>query len=430
MEETFLKATGACARLETHLRIAGHAVRLCFAGPALMPLLLPALEHLLAPSAQGPPGLTVHIRDEESTGVRLPPVSWKLDRIGLRGEALDYSDDRFLTAVQTDVKALSMLDRQRGVASYWVARGEDLPVYERAAPLKTVLHWWLRERGLPMIHAGAVGTAAGTSPRIHSPVGASPGVHSPVGANPGVRPTAGASPRIHPPVGANPGVRPTAGTSPRIHPPVGASPSVRPTAGTSPRIHPPVGANPGVRPIPEEGAVLLVGQTGAGKSTAALACLDAGMRYLSDDRCLLALEPEPRVHCIYNAAKLRPEQMRRFPRLLPAVRNPGEAETEKALVFVNEYAPERLAPSLPVRAVLLARVSGKSGTSVEPVSPAPVLRELAVSSMIYQPGMARDELRMMADLVRRVPCYRIHLGSDLESVPRGVAQAIEESMHE
>jgi len=360
LEETFLKATGACARLETHLRIAGHAVRLCFAGPALMPLLLPALEHLLAPSAQGPPGLTVHIRDEESTGVRLPPVSWKLDRIGLRGEALDYSDVRFLTAVQTDVKALSMLDRQRGVASYWVARGEDLPVYERAAPLKTVLHWWLRERGLPMIHAGAVGTAAGTSPRIH----------------------------------------------------------------------PPVGANPGVRPIPEEGAVLLVGQTGAGKSTAALACLDAGMRYLSDDRCLLALEPEPRVHCIYNAAKLRPEQMRRFPRLLPAVRNPGEAETEKALVFVNEYAPERLAPSLPVRAVLLARVSGKSGTSVEPVSPAPVLRELAVSSMIYQPGMARDELRMMADLVRRVPCYRIHLGSDLESVPRGVAQAIEESMHE
>ena len=50
------------------------------------------------------------------------------------------------------------------------------------------------------------------------------------------------------------------------------------------------------------GAVLLAGKGGAGKSTAALACLGAGLSYLGDDHCLVKQNQDPCVYSLYNSA--------------------------------------------------------------------------------------------------------------------------------
>jgi hypothetical protein len=55
----------------------------------------------------------------------------------------------------------------------------------------------------------------------------------------------------------------------------------------------------------DDGAVLLVGNGGSGKSTTAVACSQAGIGFLADDFCLLEPGPTPRVHSIYRSAKLR-----------------------------------------------------------------------------------------------------------------------------
>lgn len=311
-------------------QIAGYRVRLCFAGSALPPLLTPALAHLAIPNVDRP-DLTICLWESETTGVRPPRCPWTPDQVDLRGEVPACSDERILTAVQTDVNAVSILDKERRLGVYWIDSTEFLYVYEQAAPLKVLLHWWLREQGLPMIHAGAVGT--------------------------------------------------------------------------------------------EGGAVLLVGKTGAGKSTTTLACLEAGLLYVSDDRCLLELGSAPQVHAIYNSAKLHPPQMDRFPSLAPAVRNPNRLDDEKVLVHVHEFAPQQVAPHLPVRAILLAKVAGRPETSLSPVSRIEVLRDFVTSTLVYQPGAAQAEVGMMTELVRQVPCYRINLGSDLSGIP-GVITAL------
>ncbi len=200
--------------------IAGQCVQLSFASPTLVAMLTPALAHLAVP-AETEPDLTICLWESESTGILPPPVPWTQTQIDLRGEIPAFSDEHILTAIQTDVNAVSILDYQRCLGVYWIDNVDSLHAYEQAAPLKVLLHWWLRAREMPLIHAAAVGT--------------------------------------------------------------------------------------------QDGAVLIVGRTGAGKSTTALACLEAGLAYISDDRCLLALTPVPQVYAIYNSAKLHGAQMARFP---------------------------------------------------------------------------------------------------------------------
>ncbi len=169
---------------------------------------------------------------------------------------------------------------------------------------------------------------------------------------------------------------------------------------------------------------LIVGKTGVGKSTTALLCLSAGMQYISDDRCLLGLRPEPTAYCIYNSAKLFPDQMQRFPHLWSSVDQAPAVERQKMLVFVHQQAPEQVAARLPIRTILLAHLTGRSETTLSPVSPIQVLRELFTSSMVYQPGMAQEELRLMAALVQQISCQQLNLGSDLVQIPDVIARSL------
>lgn len=328
--DAYRAAVAQTAYLIHTYHIAGYTVRLAFAGPALIPLLTPALAHL-ACSNELTPDLTLYLWDGASTGVE-PPRPWSRAEIELRGEVPTWSNDAILTALQTDVNAVSILDRRSAVGFYWIDSPASLRAYEQAAPLKVLLHWWLRARGLTMIHAGAVGNA--------------------------------------------------------------------------------------------NGAVLIVGKTGAGKSTTTLTCLNAGLHYLSDDRCLLSLDPVPQAYCVYNSAKLHLQQMARFPTLLAQVNNLAAATTEKALIYLQQFAPQQIAPCLPIRAILLAKVAGTTTTSLEPVSRMALLRDFITSTLVYQPGAVQTEVHMMTELVRRVPCYQINLGSDFAGIAPVIAQAI------
>ena len=330
-EHAYQTALDKSGSLTYAYRIAGCTVRLVFAGPALAPLLTPALAHLACPE-DVTPDLTFYLWDGASTGV-VAPWPWSAAEIELRGEVPAYSDDTILTAVQPDVNAVSIFDRSRAVGFYWIDHPGSLRAYERAAPLKVLLHWGLRERGCALIHAGAIGNAAG--------------------------------------------------------------------------------------------AVLIVGKTGAGKSTTTLACLNAGLSYLSDDRCLLSLTPRPQVYCIYNSAKLHLAQMTCFPTLLAQVNNLAETVTEKALLYLHEVAPRQLAHALPIRAILLAKVAGTLHTTLSPLSRMALLRDFVTSTLVYQPGAVQAEVAMMTALVRQTPCYQLNLGSDLAGIPPVVEQAID-----
>jgi hypothetical protein len=322
--------------------IDGYIIRLRFAGATLAPALTPALTHL--ETGPGKPDLTVRIWDSASTGVAWPPMPWfrapgHVDSAGRpidndstpRGDVRGYCTDRI--AMHVGDKLFSLLDLERNVAVYWCESLDRLPLWERGAPLRSILHWWLRARGLQLVHAGAVGTPAG--------------------------------------------------------------------------------------------AALLAGKGGSGKSTTALTSLNDGLLYLSDDYSLVKLDPTPHVYSLYNTAKVRPDNLERVPHLRDAVVNRDALGSEKALFFVQRQFPDRIVPRLPIRAIMLPRVTGLPDTTIEPASKRESLAALSLSTLHQLAGSGRELLQTIARLVDAVPSHHLNLGTDLTQIPKALASMLD-----
>jgi len=175
----------------------------------------------------------------------------------------------------------------------------------------------------------------------------------------------------------------------------------------------------------KEGGVLLVGKGGSGKSTAAISCLSSGLSYAGDDYCLMAWDPEPRVYSLYNSAKLDFDHFERFPDLVPLLHNRHPSEEDKGLVILKRHLPDKLISGFPIRAILIPRVSGQSGSSVRMASAAQALMALAPSTMFQLTRNREQAFRRVSQLVKSVPAFILESGTDIQGIPAVIEDLLE-----
>ena len=169
-----------------------------------------------------------------------------------------------------------------------------------------------------------------------------------------------------------------------------------------------------------EGGVLIAGLSGSGKSTTALACLDSKLLFAGDDYVLVRTSPTPYVYSLYGTAKLEPENLARFPLLQASPANGDRLDREKALLFVNSFAPRKLSRGFPIRALLVPRVTGGPDTRLAPTTAAEAFLALAPTTLCHLPGAEGAALAKMSALVRQVPVYALEAGTDLAQIPRTI----------
>jgi hypothetical protein len=153
------RARRAAGTVERSFRVAGRAVRLSFAGPAMVGPLTAALAHL--ETAAAPPDLVIHVWDSASTGVPAPAPPWRPDDHLARGFIRGFNGSRFSTANLPVMDGFSMLDHERGTAVHWDPSAARITLHERSFPLRVILAWWAARHGLQFAHAGAVGRPDG-----------------------------------------------------------------------------------------------------------------------------------------------------------------------------------------------------------------------------------------------------------------------------
>ena len=159
------------------LRLGGAHVRLRLAGDALDPVLVPALRHARIPTPAREPDLTIDAWDDLSTGVRPPAFPWRPEDVRERGEIQGFNNAAIRTLYHAggpgpgrDFHALSMVDTVVRTAWFSVASAECVPWYERAAPLRAILHLGLHAPGRLLVHAAALGRG-GTGMLLAGPAG-------------------------------------------------------------------------------------------------------------------------------------------------------------------------------------------------------------------------------------------------------------------
>jgi hypothetical protein len=331
---------------ERDFRLAGAAVRLRSPHPEMLRRLCRAFAHLELANPAASPDLVVNLWDAAAGGPppplpntreeEAPGAFFYFSNEQLRaGFQLGTSGDARVLAVYPDAPtpALSVLERGAARGWYWVADARRIPYWEQSTPLVYLLDWWLRERDMHMLHAGAVGSP--------------------------------------------------------------------------------------------EGGVVLVGKSGSGKSTAALSSLDSDLLYAGDDYVGVSLGPQPSLHSFYSSGKLMQNHVERLPFLLDALANADRLAVEKAVVYVNERWPAKMAVGFPLRAVLVPRVTtGLVEARIVEASSADAFRALAPSTVFQMHTRGQDSLRRVRRLLELVPSYVLELGSDMASIPRTISDLV------
>ena len=160
--QTFQMATQGrgCSIDERFYTIGGHTICLRFAGSALIPSITQALSHLTAEHSSVP-SLTICLWDSDSTHTPMPPCPWSTDDFDARGEVHSYKNDCIQMAFHLGAGILSALNTESNLGLFWIRNAHQVPYYRRAAPLLTILHWWMWNQGCQIVHAAAVGTMSG-----------------------------------------------------------------------------------------------------------------------------------------------------------------------------------------------------------------------------------------------------------------------------
>lgn len=166
-----------------------------------------------------------------------------------------------------------------------------------------------------------------------------------------------------------------------------------------------------------EGGVLLVGKGGSGKSTTALSCLDSDLFYLSDDYSLISANPIPTAYSVYSTGKKKSDDVDRLPFLKPIISNSDRLEEEKAVYFLQQHFPEKIIKSFPLKAVFIPRITGEKDSYLEKTSSIMGLSSLIPSTIKQLPYTGESACKIMTDVVNKLPCYYLNLGTDIQQIP-------------
>jgi hypothetical protein len=162
-----------------------------------------------------------------------------------------------------------------------------------------------------------------------------------------------------------------------------------------------------------DSGALITGRGGIGKSTLALACVEAGLDYIGEDYVMLVPGAPPTVGLVYTTAKLDPRSLELLPGLAGAVSHPAGDGVEKAVLRLGEAHPDALRRSAPVTAIVVPRLDASVREPVlEPVPATQAVLALAPTSTLHTFDPEGEALGIAADVAREVPAFALGVGRD------------------
>lgn len=326
------QAMEASGILSVYLRLAEKVIRLDFAGDAMVKATTAALQHLVIDAPESPVDAVFNIWDSASTGVENVKPPWKNNQYSDRGDIWGFNSRRYLSSFHWGDYGLNLFDTDTHTGIYWTQDATNLPYWSKAAPLRTLFHWLMRQYGLQLMHAAAVGN--------------------------------------------------------------------------------------------HDGAILITGRGGIGKSGTALSCLLAGMQFIGDDYLVVGLDPDPRVYPLYSSAKVNWGQLHHYPGLEKQLLDGVSHQDEKVSVALMPHFEQQIPSSLPLRLVVTPKFHEQPGCELTEVSSDLLKGAATLTSVSQLPHGGQGIYRFVEAMIRRVPAATLLLGHDRRAIPSAITELL------
>lgn len=174
----------------------------------------------------------------------------------------------------------------------------------------------------------------------------------------------------------------------------------------------------------KDGAVLLTGKGGIGKSSTALSCLKSGFFYIGDDFVVTRLKPSPLALSIYSTAKLNPDQMENFPDFAPLISNGSSLGREKAVMFLHPEFKDQIAGAMPLKAILVPHITGIDKSRITETSHERAYRASSFTTLTLLPGASIATDKFLSRFSMSLPCFNLELGRDLDQIPHVISDLL------
>lgn len=170
-------------------------------------------------------------------------------------------------------------------------------------------------------------------------------------------------------------------------------------------------------------AVLFIGQSFRGKSTAAYAMMRQGYPVLNDDRVLVWLAADGyRVGALSDVFKLRDASMSRFFPELAGTPPMGCLDGEK-LFKISEIAALRFCDQAKLAGLLMLDRTGLPDSRVVAVHPARLTEELLPGSLsAFDVVWSPKAFDFLMEMVMQAPCAKLEFGTDMTKFVTAVEQ--------
>lgn len=179
---------------------------------------------------------------------------------------------------------------------------------------------------------------------------------------------------------------------------------------------------------PDGKAMLLCGQSGAGKTTTTLALALAGWKMLSDDTSFLAVSDSPKLWGLPRPFKVHRNTLDLLPQLTKLPSSPATLADEVAIDFAHLAPPSTR--QLPAGAVIFLQKRNAAEHQIAAISPLAAVAQLASQNVragddAAATGPAGQAFAAMTSLVRHTRTLTLSVGPDLSTLPRALEKALE-----
>ncbi len=158
--------------------------------------------------------------------------------------------------------------------------------------------------------------------------------------------------------------------------------------------------------------ILLFGSGGAGKSGTTLAGVAAGLQTVGDDYVALGGTPSAVATPLFQIFKQDRRGLARIGGLSGRTANLPENWMRKVEFDPTAFFPDCLVEALEIRAIVLPRIAHAESSRFVAIPGGEAMRALIPTNLLQFPGEPDDGMAYYADLLRRLPAYRLELSGD------------------
>ncbi len=170
---------------------------------------------------------------------------------------------------------------------------------------------------------------------------------------------------------------------------------------------------------------IITGKGGVGKSSTALACINAGMDYIGDDYIIVENGSPQKAYSLYSTAKLFNDDIGRFPNLSQLVGERQSKEQEKGVYQLYPDLQAQIKKEGVVKAFLVPSITGKPDpSSFQAIPKWRVEKAMAFTTISQLPGAGEDTSEYIKKLVEDTPCFEAKLSNEFNEIPASILQML------